>query len=278
LPKRTKSQAANDGEQEASVRPFWSGTLTFGLVSIPVNLYPANRTSRVSLRMLSPEGQPLSREYYSQEHEQELEPDETTRGFDIGGGKYITVTDEELERLAPEKSRDIDLRVFVKREEISPVYFKRAYFLTPADQSGKAYRLLAQTMERTGRAGVATFVMRGKEYLVAIFAERSILQAETLRFSDEIRKPEVIGAPKKPKTLSKEVVRRFEQVIARQTKKTIDTKELRDEYSEALQQFAKKKYDRGEDVVGVESEKKRPAKVVDLMEVLKRSLSTERRK
>src|SRR5262245_29030934 len=97
--------------------------------------------------MLGPKGEPLKREYVGAETGSELGESATTRGFEIGKGKYVTVSDEELERLAPEKSRDIDLRLFVAREEVSPVYFERAYFLTPADKSGKAYRLLAETMK-----------------------------------------------------------------------------------------------------------------------------------
>src|SRR5262249_36730433 len=157
-------EAASERHEDRSVRGLWSGTITFGLVSIPVNLFPGNRDSRVPLRMLSPEGEPLKREYVGSEDREQLDETETGRAFEIGKGKYVNVTDEELERLAPEKSRDIDLRVFVDRDQISPLYFDRTYFLTPADKSGKAYRLLAETMERKGRAGVATFVMRGKEY------------------------------------------------------------------------------------------------------------------
>lgn len=265
-------------EQEPTVRPFWSGTITFGLVSIPVNLFPATRESLVPLRMLGPEGEPLGREYSSPETGEELEQAEMTRGFEVGKGKYVTVTDEELERLAPEKSRDIDLRVFVKRDEISPLYFKRPYFLTPADRSGKAYRLLAETMERTERAGIATFVMRGKEYLVAIFARAGILRAETLRFSDEIRIARDIGLPRKKKAPPEAVVRRFKNAIARMAKKSLDLKELRDEYSRALLRLAERKHARRKDVVGTPPKKGRPEKVVDLMEVLKRSLTTQGKK
>jgi DNA end-binding protein Ku len=264
-------------EQESSVRPFWSGTLTFGLVSIPVNLYPANRESRVSLRMLGPGGQPLSREYYAPKTGEDLESMETIRGYEVRKGKYVTITDEELERLAPEKSRDIDLRVFVKRDEIPPLYFKRAYFLTPADKSAKAYRLLAETMDRTKRAGIATFVMRGKEYLVAIFADRGILRANTLRFSDEIRTPQAVGLPKKKEEQPKGLVRQFESAIARLTRKTLDPKEMRDEYSSALLKLAEKKHAHHKDVVETPATR-RPEKVVDLMEVLKRSLGQNGKK
>src|SRR5262245_25912627 len=103
MPRRKKQ--SDDGDQaQRSARPFWSGTLTFGLVSVPVDLYPGNRTNRAPLRMLSAEGEPLSRRYYSPKTERELEDDEMVRGFEIEKDKYVVVTDEELERLAPEQS------------------------------------------------------------------------------------------------------------------------------------------------------------------------------
>jgi DNA end-binding protein Ku len=253
------------------VRPFWSGTITFGLVSIPVNLFPAVRESRVSLRMLGPDNQPLRREYAAAETGSELQQSEMTRGFEVSKGEYVTVSEEELERLAPEKSRDIDLRLFVQSEDISPVYFDRAYVLTPADKSGKAYRLLAEIMQRKERVGIATFVMHGKEYLVAIFARDGILRAETLRFADEIRTARNIGLPKKTK-VSAATVRKLERAISRVTKKTIDPKEMRDEYSEAMMKLIEKKSAHDKDVVETEAEERKPAKVVDLMEVLKQSL------
>jgi len=277
LPKRrTKPQTGeSNDDREKSVRPFWSGTISFGLVSIPVNLFPGNRDSRVSLRMLGPDGKPLKREYVSAESGNELEESATTRGFDVGKGKYITVSEEELGRLAPEKSRDIDLRLFVPRDEVSPIYFERAYFLTPADKSGKAYRLLAETMQRKERAGIATFVMHGKEYLVAIFAENGILRAETLRFADEIRTPRDIGLPKKPK-VAPAGVRKFETAIQRAAARTIDAREMRDEYAEAMLKLIEKKRKRNKDLVETAAAE-RPAKVVDLMEVLKQSLGQGRK-
>jgi DNA end-binding protein Ku len=132
-------------------------------------------------------------------------------------------------------------------------------------------------MERTGRAGIATFVMRGKEYLVAIFADRGILRANTLRFSDEIRTPQTVGLPQKKEEPPKAMVRQFETAIGRLTKKTLDPKELRDEYSEALLKLAEKKHAQRKDVVETHA-KSRPEKAVDLMEVLKRSLGQNGKK
>src|SRR5712672_2681722 len=191
--KRTKKES-DDGEQKGA-RPFWSGTLTFGLVSVPVDLYPGNRTNRAPLRMLSPEGEPLARRYYSEKSGDDLKDDDMVRGFELEKDRYVIVTDEELERLAPEQSRDIDLRRFVDLESIPPIYFDRSYFLAPAEGSEKAYRLLVDTMAKSDLAGIATFVMRGKEYLVAIFPENGILRAETMRFADELRSPKEVGLP-----------------------------------------------------------------------------------
>jgi len=139
--------------------------------------------------MIGPEGEPLARRYYSQATGKDLDSEEMVRGFETDKGKFVIVTDQELERLAPDKSRDIDLRRFVDKDAIPPLLFDRGYFLVPDGGSEKAYRLLAATMENNNKAGMATFVMRGKEYLVSILAENGILLAETLRFPDEVREP-----------------------------------------------------------------------------------------
>jgi DNA end-binding protein Ku len=170
--------------------------LTFGLVSVPVSLFPAARSNRASLRMLGPDGQPLARRYYAEKTGKDLDADDVIRGYEIKKDKFVTITDEELERLEPEKTRDINLTQFVPAGSIPPLYFERGYFLTPAAGSQKAYKLLAETMDQNELAGIATFVMRGKEYLVAIFSENGILRAETMRFADEIRSPADVGLPK----------------------------------------------------------------------------------
>src|SRR6266550_377299 len=214
MARRKATRKRSDNGEVRSARPFWSGTLTFGLVSVPVDLYPGNRTNRVPLHMLGPKGEPLARRYYSQESGDDLRDDDMVRGFEFEKDRYVIVTDEELERLAPEQSRDIDLRRFVPLEDISPLFFDRSYFLAPSEGSEKAYRLLADTMEKEKLAGVATFVMRGKEYLVAIFPENGILRAETMRFSDEIRSPKEIGLPEKKK-VSAATVKKFERLVAK---------------------------------------------------------------
>src|ERR1051325_1163509 len=271
---RKKSHDASD-DSPRSVRPFWSGTLTFGLVSVPVDLYPGNRSNRASLRMLGPEGEPLSRRYFSEKTGRDLDDDEMIRGYEIEKDKFVVVTDEELERLAPEQSRDIDLRRFVPLQDIPPLYFDRSYFLAPSAVSEKAYKLLAETMQKSNLAGIATFVMRGKEYLVAIFPENGILRAETMRFSDEIRSPKQVDLPDKKKVRAAEV-KKFERLISKHAEKHLSLTELKDEKTEQLLKLVEKKRKQHKDVIEVEEPERDEGKVIDLMEVLKKSLARKR--
>jgi DNA end-binding protein Ku len=256
-------------------RAFWSGTISFGLVSIPVNLFPGNRQGGVSLRMLDRDGTPLARRYYDPETDREIPSDRLGRGYEIGPEEYVVITDDELTALEPEKSRDIDLRRFVDRDAIPPLFFDRAYFLTPAGDSTKAYRLLAATMERTNRAGIATFVMRTKEYLVAILAEGGILRAETLRFPDEIRSPEEIGLPPRPE-LEKRRIQDVGKAIRKLALDAFDPAALEDDYAERLRALVEAKRKQGADVMAAPAElaevDEDGGDVIDLMEVLKRNL------
>jgi DNA end-binding protein Ku len=275
--KATRKRRSDDDENNVrSARPFWSGTLTFGLVSVPVDLYPGNRTNRAPLRMLSPEGEPLSRRYFSQKSDKELDDEDMVRGFEIDKDKYVVVTDEELERLAPEQSRDIDLRRFVPLEDIPPLYFDRSYFLAPSEGSEKAYKLLAETMKKEDLAGIATFVMRGKEYLVSIFPENEILRAETMRFADEIRSPKEIDLPEKKKAPAA-TVKKFERLIEKHSARQLSMTQLKDEQTEKLLKLVAKKRKQHKDVVEVEEPHREEGKVIDLMAALKKSLAGKRK-
>lgn len=256
------------------MRAFWSGTITFGLVSIPVDFFAAVHGRRTSMRLVDAEGNPLGRQYYSEEDEN-LTQDELVRGYETDEGEMIVVTDEELESVAPEMTRDIELRRFVPREQIAPAYFQRPYILAPAGRSQKAYQLLARTMEKTGRAGIGTFVMRGHQYLVAILSDGKLLRAETLRFADELRSPQDLGLPKRTKPARKDVTR-FSDAIAALTRDALDVEELSDRYAEALQELAEEKAKKGKDVVAPagapEEDEEGGAEIIDLMQVLKQRI------
>jgi DNA end-binding protein Ku len=225
--------------------------------------------------MLGPEGQPLRRRYYSPETERDLGDDEMARGYEYEKGEYVIVTDEELERLEPKKSRDIDLRTFVPEDSIPPVYSERGYFLTPDGNTEKAYRLLAETMEETGQAGIATFVMRGKEYVVAIFSDHGVLRAETMRFADELRTPDDLELPEKPKVPAA-TVRKFEKLISSRTKKELPLSKRKDDRTERLLKLVKKRQANRKNVIEIEEETGGEDNVVDIMDVLKRSLAKKK--
>lgn len=259
------------------MRPLWSGTIAFGLVSVPVDVYPANRSTGPSLRMLAEDGTPLSRRYHCPADDRDVPREHLVRGYALETGEYVIVEDEELEALEPRKSREIDLRRFVPADELPPLFFERAYYLTPSGDTTKAYRLLADAMERSGRAGIATFVMRGKEYLVAVFAEAGVLRAETLRFHDEVRGPDDVELPDGT-GIDDVRVKRLRQAIRAEARPFVP-EELRDEDAEALVALAEEKRKSGADVHEVEEAEARPAAesgravVLDLLESIRRGMA-----
>ena len=262
-------------------RPLWSGTITFGLVSLPVNLYPANRPKPVSLRMVDREGTPLARRYLCDKEDRVLDYDDLIRGYEVEKEKFVVVEDQELDSLAPEQSQEVDLKRFVDLNEIDPIYFQRAYFMTPDKGVIKAYRLLAQSMQESKRAGIATFVMRGKEYLVAIIAEKGILRAETLRFADEVRTLDEIDLPQASQPDAQRIETML-QAITALSENHFERQSLRDLHSQRLIARAEEKLSRGEDVIALEevdeadSAPEQGGEVIDLMQVLKQSLAEGR--
>ncbi|MFU8815376.1 MAG: Ku protein [Pseudomonadales bacterium] len=267
----------DDADDDAPRQPrsFWSGNIAFGLVSVPVSLFVASRASGAGLRMVSADGTPLTRRYFCSSEGVPVDAEEIVRGYEVEKGNFVIVGDEELAALAPEKSQEIDLRRFVPLSQIDPMYFDRAYFLVPDRGASKAYRLLARVMEDVGRAGIATFVMRGKEYLVAIIAERGLLRAETLRFDDELRTPEDVGLPElesAPAAGFRAVQRAMRALAA----DSLNRDALSDSYSRQLRELVEHKLAAGEGVVAAEElepeEASAGAEIVDLMQVLKQSL------
>lgn len=266
------NQLVEEEEQEQP-RAFWSGIVAFGLVSLPVSLFPAHR-GRLALKMVDAEGNPLRRQFFCEHDKRPLEPDEVVRSYEVEKYHYVVVEDEELEALEPKKSREIDLKRFVPVSAINPVYFERAYFLVPDGDTTKAYRLLAKSMEDEHKAGIATFVMHGKDYLVAIIAEGGILRAETLRFHDELRTPEQVGLPKLQHA-DKKAVDRMRAAIKKLMHKDFDSELLHDRQALQLRQRIEEKLKSGADVLKAPGEPEAAeaaANVIDLMQVLKERL------
>lgn len=272
---RTRAKTNETRARKLPFHAFWSGSLSFGLVNVPVLVFPATRHSGVRLRMLSPKGVPLERRFFCPRDGKEVGADEIVRGYELDDGSYIVVSDRELEAIEPDKTREIDLREFVDLAEIAPAFLERGYYLTPLKEATKAYRLLADVMEKTRRAGIATFVMRDREYLVAIFAENGILCAETLRFHDEIKSPEDIGLPKAV-TVPRQRVSAFERAIDALSKEKLAREELVDEDTHRLRAVIEKKRRTGKDLIRTDHE---PVDVnseedgdIDLLATIRQSL------
>jgi DNA end-binding protein Ku len=273
--KRSRAKAEEPKSRNLPFHAFWSGSLSFGLVNVPVLLFPASRHSGVRLRMMSPGGSLLERRFFCPRDGKEVAPDEIVRGYALDDESYIIVDDQELEAIEPQKTREIDLRQFVDIADLPPLLLERGYYLTPAKESTKAYRLLADVMERTRRAGIATFVMRDREYLVAIFARGGVLCAETLRFQDEIRDPGTIGLPE-PAPAEARRVSKFTRAIDNLFAGTVGRDQLADVTTKTLKAIIEKKRKARRDLVRIEPEgpqaDSEQDEDVDLLETIRRSL------
>jgi DNA end-binding protein Ku len=237
---------------------------------------PATRSGGAHFRMLGPDGAPLARRWRCSKEDAPIDDAEIVRGWEVRDGKFVVVTDEELEALEPKKSRDIELREFVACDELDPLWFERAYYLVPNGSSPKAYALLARIMEQTARAGIATFVMREREYLVALLAKNGVILAETLRFADELRSPGDVGLPaaKKPERAR---VSALERAMRSLHAKALDEKLVEDEYAAAVAAAARKKVQQGRDVVEAKGEpEEEEGTAVDLMTALRKALGSRK--
>ncbi len=177
-----------------AVQGIWSGTISFSLVAIPVQLVKAVEPGRVSFRLLhSKDYSPLQRRMFCPEEDKMVPPDEIIRGYEIGPGKYILITDEELESVSPERSRTIEIVEFIDLKEVDSIYYDHPYYLVPSKGGEKAYRLLVEAMRRTNKAGLAKFVLGEREYLVAVKSTEGALALITLHYRDEILPDEGIS-------------------------------------------------------------------------------------
>jgi DNA end-binding protein Ku len=258
-------------------RAIWSGSISFGLVNVPVEFYTATRRGGVSLRMLGPSGTPLERQYVCPVEDKPLSNDEIERGFEVRPDEFVIVTEEELEALSPGRSRDIAVDRFVPRQDIHPAFFDRSYFLVPGGAQARVYALFADILESSGRAGIGHVVMRGRSYAVAIFAERGILRAEILRYGDEVRSAGELQLPKPPRADRKKVAAMLRRVKALEAGE-LEPAELRNGSAERLLALARRKHERGEQVVRVpEAAAGEETNVVDLVALLRKRMEGRRR-
>jgi DNA end-binding protein Ku len=253
-------------------RAIWTGSLTFGLVNVPVGLYSATEDKTVHFNQF--ERGTSSRIRYRRINEdtgEEVDYDDIVKGEDIGDGRYVIVTPEELEKIEPGRSRTIDISDFVDVAEIDPIYYQKTYYLAPQnDEAQRAYALLLQAMKRAGRVGIATFVMRSKQYLAAIRPQGDVLTLETMFFADEVRDPteEIEQLPVRHSFKSRDLDMAVSLIDSMTTE--WDPGNYRDTYRDRVNELIEAKR-RGDEVV-TEGEPEAADNVLDLMEALRASV------
>jgi DNA end-binding protein Ku len=252
-------------------RPLWNGSLSFGLVNVPVQLTGATRDLDLHFRQLhKKDAAPIEQRRFCSQDDAEVEWEEVGRGFELDNGKQVVLTDEELASVQPEKTRTIEVQSFVDLEDVDPIYFDNTWFLVPAgDSQGtrRAYRLLVEVMESSDRAALGRFVMRTKEYLVLVRPRDGLLSLTTMRFHDEVRPTDGIApGGRKP---AKEKIEQAAAVIE-SLGADWEPERHTDCYRERLQRVVKQKQ-KGERVKAP-SEPKEPKPAPDLMEALQATL------
>ncbi len=252
-------------------RPIWTGSVAFGLVNVPVALYSATEDKTIHFNQF--EAGTSDRIRYKRVNERtgdEVKLPDIVRGHKVANGDYVLITDEELEAVEPGRSRTIDITDFIEITEIDPIYYQRAYYLGPQGEGAtRPYALLHRAMADSGRAGIATFVMHGKQYLVAIRARADVLALQTMYFPDEVRDPraEIDNLPTGGEFSDRELAM-AKQLIRSMTAKW-DPGNYRDTYRERVDDLIARKR-RGEEIVR-EGEPAGEANVTDLAESLRRS-------
>jgi DNA end-binding protein Ku len=253
-------------------RPVWSGAISFGLVQIPVKLYPAVSSKTVAFHQLDSKTKSRIKQLrVSAETGEEVPYAQIVKGYELSSGEYVEVTEEELSGLDPKAAKTIDLDEFVDLVDIDPIFFDRAYYLAP-DKAPKPYALLVQAMEESGKVGIAHFVMRTKQYLAAIRAHDGVLVLSTMVYADEVNDPTQIADI--DDAISVEVSDK-ELTMARQLVDSLsaefDPARFRDTYREAVVGLIEAKA-AGDEIIAPKVEEEQ-AVVVDLMAALEASVS-----
>jgi DNA end-binding protein Ku len=253
-------------------RAIWSGSVSFGLVNVPVRLFNATRDKDVHFHQLDEKtGSRIRYRKVSEKSGREVPEERIVSGYELDEGRYVTLTDEELGAAEPERTHTIDIEDFVALEEIDPIHLDRTYWLVPEDQQGakKAYALLREALERSERVGIGRVVLRTKEHLVAIRPLQKALVVHTMRFGDEVVKASSLdGLPVRAKVENREVAAAEKLIDSLAT--TFDPKNYRDTHRDRLLKVIERKAD-GEEIV-VEEAPQKEAEVVDLMAALEESV------
>lgn len=252
---------------------MWKGTISFGLVNIPVKMHAATENKDVKLRQLHKECQtPIKYQKVCPVCDRKVEEEEIVKAYEITKDKFVMLDEEDLKALKKEQGdKAVEIIDFVKLEEIDPIYFEKSYYLSPGDGGSKAYTLLRTALEETGKIGVAKMMIRSKEQLAVIRFYENTLVVETIHYPDEVRNvQDVPNVPEKVEIVKKELD--TAKLLIDQLTTTFDPEKYTDEYRAALlETIENKKADKTATVTGKTGQKK-PDNVTNLMDALQASL------
>jgi DNA end-binding protein Ku len=254
-------------------RSIWSGAISFGLVNVPVKLYSAVSRKTVRFNQLNAEtGNRIQQKRVDPETGEEVPYEQIVKGFELTKDRYVIVTPDEMDALDPERTRTVDIEDFVDLEEIDPIYYDHPYYLVPDKGAAKAYGLLLQAMEASGKVAIARVVLRSKEQLVAIRPAGELLMMETMIFHDEVVPHDEIDDLPEAKELkaSDREVKMAQQLID-SLSSDFEPEKYRDEYRDKVLDLIERKA-QGEEIA-IQPEAPAPAKVPDLMAALEASLA-----
>ena len=252
-------------------RPIWSGSLSFGLVNVPVRLMSATRDLGVHFNQLhEKDNSRIEVRRVCTEEGEEVPWEEVARGYELESGEVIMLTDEELEAADPKKTRTIDIEAFVDLEEIDPVFYDHPYYLVPDSNEAavRAYHLLRTVMERSGQVAIARFVLRTKEYLVAVRTRGDAITLTTMLFHDEVRSTDEVGIDSLPKAKKAEVDQAV--TLVKSLQRDFDPANYEDEHRKRLLAIIDKKK-KGQQIE-IPDEPETPKAVPDLMAALEASI------
>lgn len=259
-------------------RATWKGAITFGLITIPVKIFTAvGRTGKekLDLHLLhEKDGTRIRYDRTCEKGHDDIGWDEIVKGFEYEKGKWVEITDEDLEALELESMRTIDVVTFAPLDQIDPIYFDKTYYVVPEEASVKAYKLMTEALEDEGLVGIAKVAMRDREHLTALRLKDGMLVMETMHWPDEIRDTKFDELRKRPKVSDRE--RKMARQLVRQLTDDFDPGQFKDEYHNALKQLIRKKIE-GEEIVVSEEPEAPKEQVVDLMEALRASVEAARR-
>ena len=255
------------------MRAIWKGSISFGLVNIPVALQTASRTEELKFRLLRRNDlSPVNYKRVAAVDGKEVPWEQIVKGYEYEKGKFVVLKDEDFKRVDLEATDTIDIVDFVDLAQINPIYFYRPYYLEPQKGGSSAYKLLRQVLAETGKAGISKVIIRTRQHLAAVKANGDLLVLELMRFADELVAPSAIKVPKEKAPQAREIG--MAKTLVNQMTEDWDPRRYRDDYSSALMKLIEKKVKSGgKELPSKEPGSKRTTNVIDLAAVLQQSLN-----